>query len=113
MKLATATWIAGSGLFAGAVALAIHQQGSYVIASTICGRAHLPQALLTAFSVGILVLAGLVSWRRFRRSAPALAEEHNGSRRFLAVVAALCAALFLFAVLLQASAALFLPACVG
>jgi quinol-cytochrome oxidoreductase complex cytochrome b subunit len=115
MKSVVATWAAAAGLFAGAAALALHQQGDFVIASTLCGREYVAFVLSTLVSTGVLIFAGVVSWHDFRRSRPNSTENRETGlpRQFLALVATLSAVLFLFAVLLQASAVLFLPACVG
>jgi hypothetical protein len=106
-----ASWSA-AGLFAGTSAWALHQQAGYLFASWACARAPADIWLSGSFAV-LLLLAGAVLSALAWRSAGGLADEAARPRRFLAVVALMIGALFLFALLLQMAAALFLPGCVG
>lgn len=107
---------AGAALFAGAAAWTLQQQGGYVIASWVCHYDIGPIWLLTAMAFALLIGGGWLSWQALR---PLLSDvQVNESevwrpRRFLSLVALMGALLFLFAILMQAGAALFLPGCVG
>jgi hypothetical protein len=109
--------LAGAALFAGAAAWALQQQAGYIAASWVCGAgAARPIWLLTLFSLILLLAGSLLSWRAIR---PLLNGGHiKGSdfwrpRRFLSLVSLMAALLFLFTVLMQAAAVLFLPGCLG
>jgi hypothetical protein len=109
--------LAGTALFAGAAAWALQQQGGYIVASWLCGNAAtVPVWLLTFTAFVLLAGGGWLSWQALR---PLLSDIRvNASdlwrpRRFLSLVALMAALLFLFTILMQAAAALFLPGCVG
>ncbi len=109
--------LAGAALFAGAAAWTLQQQAGYVAASWICGpAAKLPVWLLTLAAVGLLLAGGWLSWQALR---PLLGDIRVAEsdvwrpRRFLSLVALMAALLFLFAIILQAGAAIFLPGCIG
>jgi hypothetical protein len=108
--------LAGAALFAGAVAWTLQQQGAYVAVSWICGpAASRPVWLFTAAALATLAIGTWASWHTWRRS-PAIGSETSDvlrPRRFLGLVSLGAALLFLFAILLQAGAALFLPGCLG
>jgi hypothetical protein len=112
MKARFLASFSGVGLFAGAGAWALHQQAGINLASWSC--AHASQGVWTSGAVAALLLllgAGL-SWTAvlaLRSTAPA--DGHP--RRMIALVALMASALFLFAIALQVSAALFLPGCAG
>ena len=94
-----------AGLVIGFIALgAVHQFGSDGVFSDC--QAASPGPLLIVAVLGLLVCAGsgLVSWRSARGSS-------NESRRVVAIVSVGSAALFVFAILLAAIAALILPPC--
>ena len=75
-----------------------------------------PIWLLTAIAFIVLASGGWLSWQGLR---PILLDDgvDNSAvwrpRRFISLVALMAALLFLFAILMQAAAALFLPGCVG
>jgi hypothetical protein len=64
-----------------------------------------------------LVITGAGGWLSWRALQPLLSDIRVGEsdlwrpRRFLALVALMAGLLFLFAILMQAAAALFLPGC--
>jgi hypothetical protein len=100
-----------AALFAGALAWAVHQQTGYLIASWACERPA--QAIWLTGVVALLMLVGgaalsIIALRRLSGGT-----EGNRPRRFLAQVSIMMALVFLFALALQAAAALFLPGCVG
>jgi hypothetical protein len=109
--------LAGAALFAGAAAWALQQQAGYVAVSWVCGPAAAgPVWLLTAVAVLILALGGWGSWQGLQAllgDSGVEASDLLRPRRFLGAVALMAALLFLFTILLQAAAALFLPGCVG
>ena len=114
---ATGIHMAGAALFAGAAAWTLQQQGGYVAASWLCGNAGKPAVWLFTLAALLLLAAGAwLSWGALR---PLLYDSRTAEsdiwrpRRFLSLVALLVALLFLFAVLMQAAAAFFLPGCVG
>jgi hypothetical protein len=114
---AVAVHLAGAALFAGAAAWAVQQQAGYVVASWICGAgAGPPVWILTAVSLVLLLAGGWVSWQALK---PLLTDNRIEAsdlwrpRRFLGLVALMAALLFLFTILLQAAAAVFLPGCLG
>jgi hypothetical protein len=109
----TSVLVAGAGLFMGAGAWALHQQTSYIIASWRCGTAAGNLWIVSAAALFVLAASIWLSWGALRAlvidSSPNTVFRRP--RRFLAVVGLLAALLFLFAIFLQASAALFLPGC--
>lgn len=111
MSRRAAGFMSGAGLFAGATAWALHQQAAYITASWSCGTNAAPRIWLSSVAGLVVLLAGLflsvVALRR--RGLP----EKVRPRRFLAVIGILGALLFLFALVLQAAAAFFLPGCIG
>lgn len=108
--------LVGAALFAGAAAWTLQQQAGYIAVSWICGSsARAPVWVLTVAALVLLTAGVWLTWRPWR---PLLTAGSEGSdflrpRRFLGLVALMAAALFLFTILLQASAAMFLPGCVG
>jgi len=114
---ATSIHLSGAALFAGAAAWTLQQQGGYVAASWMCGNLGKPAVwLFTLVALLVLVAGTWLSWRSLR---PLLHDSRTDEsdiwrpRRFLSLVSLLVALLFLFAVLMQAAAAFFLPGCVG
>jgi hypothetical protein len=109
--------LAGAALFAGAAAWTLQQQAGYVAVSWVCGPAAAgPVWLLTAVAVLLLAVGGWVSWQGLRSligDGGVEASDLLRPRRFLSLVALMAGLLFLFTILLQAGAALFLPGCVG
>lgn len=114
---AVAFHLAGAALFAGAAAWALQQQGGYVAASWACSSgATRPIWILTALAAALLAVGGWFSWKVLRnvpRNGGALQSDLWRPRHFLSLVALMAALLFLFTILLQAAAALFLPGCIG
>jgi hypothetical protein len=105
--------LSGAGLFAGAAAWALHQQTGVIIASWACGEAASGIWIGGAIA-GLLLLAGAAMSGLGLRGAWVGAPEHIARpRRFLAIVALMASALFLFALLLQVAASFFLPGCLG
>jgi hypothetical protein len=109
-----AVHVAGAGLFAGAAAWAMHQQGGYIIAAWACGTATRNLWLVGAAALILLTVGAWLSWRALQSSAIDHANNTDSlrPRTFLALIGLLAALLFLFAVFLQASATLFLPGCI-
>jgi hypothetical protein len=118
MKAARITaHLAGAGLFAGAVAWALHQQIQYVLAALFCGRPS-PASLwmVSAVAIAIVLFGTVLSWLTIRAFAGETQDEtgdYYRPRRFLAIVAFMAAALFLFAIMLQLAATFYLPLCTG
>jgi hypothetical protein len=105
--------LAGAGLFAGVVAWALLQQAGIVMASWACQSAARGIWLSGAAALIVLLLGALASALALR-AAPDDASGHAPRpRHFLAIVALMGAALFLFAIALQVAAPLFLPGCIG
>ena len=108
--------LAGAALFAGAAAWVLQQQAGYVIASWACHYDVEPIWLLMAIGFVLLLAGGWFSWQAlcpFPDATLIAGSDVWRPRRFMAVVALMGALLFLFAILMQAAAALFLPGCVG
>ena len=108
--------LAGAGLFAGAAAWSLHQQSDYIIASWVCGGAGAKLWLAGAVALILLLGGAWLSWHALRSLAAdsdAMNTDPLRPRHFLAMVSVLAAVLFLFAIFLQAGAALFLPGCIG
>ena len=106
----------GAALFAGAGAWTLQQQAGYVTVSWVCGPAASgPVWLITAAAVVFLVLGTWFTWRPLRLLLTSDSEDSGRlrPRRFLGLIAIMAAALFLFTILLRASAALLLPGCLG
>lgn len=102
--------LTGAGLFTAAMAWAFHQQAGYLFASWSCSRA--PVGIWITGAIALLILSvGMVLSNLARHSA--VAVEMARPRRFLGLISLMATALFLFALLLQAAAALFLPGCAG
>src|SRR3569833_1845202 len=115
-RAALGTLLAGAALFAGSAAWVLQQQAGYVIASWACHYDVGPIWLLTMIGFVLLLAGGWFSWQALRSfpDAPLIAASDVWRpRRFMAVVALMGALLFLFAILMQAAAAVFLPGCVG
>lgn len=115
MKTRTLTALSGAGLFAAAVAWALHQQVDYVFASLACKHGAAMMWCVTALALVLLAAgaaAALCALRSGEASDPETGEILR-PRKFLASVSMLAVLLFSFAVFLQASATLFLPSCVG
>lgn len=118
MKAARITaHLAGGGLFAGAVAWGLHQQVQYVLGSLFCGHSSSAALwIVTAAALAVLVAGALASWfvlRSFAAEKDVERQDGFRARRFLANLALMGAALFLFAIVLQAVAVLYLPLCTG
>ena len=106
--------LTAAALFAGAAAWAFHQQTGYVIAAFACGGGHLSIWAVTALALVVLGAGALASFAALRGGAGEPEAAAGGQpRRFLAMVGLMAAGLFLFAILLQAAAALILPPCMG
>lgn len=106
--------LAGAGLFTGACAWALHQQVGYILASWACHEAAGAIWLSGAVAVILLLGGAVLSGQGWRAAcADRAPEEPARPRRFIATVALMASALFLFAMLLQIAAAFFLPGCVG
>ncbi len=100
-------------LFAAAAAWALHQQAGYVLKGALTGGSAAPGIWISAAGAfSILFIGGLLSLIALRSRLTDAAEKAR-PRRFLARVGVMAAALFLFAVALQAGAAFCLPGCVG
>jgi hypothetical protein len=113
-RAATGIHLASAALFAGAAAWFLQQQAGYVIASWACHYDVEPIWLLTAVGFVLLLTGGWFSWQALRPDTATNAHSDIWRpRRFMALVALMGALLFLFAILMQAAAALFLPGCVG
>jgi hypothetical protein len=106
--------LCGAGLFASAIAWALHQQAGIIVASWACGKAA-SGIWLSALVAGLLLLGGAILSGLALQAArgPKLAADVARPRRFLASVSLMASALFFFALALQAVAPLFLPGCVG
>ena len=108
--------LASAALFAGAAAWALQQQGGYVIASWACGY---DIGSIWSLTLAALLIVGAGGWLSWRALQPLLSDTGVRDsdlwrpRRFLSMVALMAAFLFLFAILMQAAAALFLPGCTG
>lgn len=113
---AMAVHLAGAALFAAAAAWTLQQQAGYVIASWRCGYDIAPIWLLTAIAFLMLGFGGWLSWRALRPlldQSSASRTDFWRPRQFLSMVGYMAILLFLFAILMQAGAAFFLPGCVG
>jgi hypothetical protein len=99
-------------LFGGAAAWALHQQAGMILASWSCANA--PQGIWISAGLAFLVLffGAALSWH-FLRAGSTSPSGAGQPHRFLAKIALMAGALFFFAIILQASAALFLPGCAG
>lgn len=106
--------LAGAGLFAGAAAWAVHQQAGYIISTRLCQSAEPWSAVLTAGVLVLLAGGAAISWLALRRRPQSGrgAADTVRPRRFMATVSLMGAALFGFAIALQASAHLFIAPCV-
>ena len=105
--------LAAAGLLVGAVAWSLHQQISYVAASWMCGSDTVPMLIFFGLATALLIGGAWLS-RRARSSLSTDDHETGESgrpRHFLVAVSFLGAALFFFAISLQAGAAFFLPGC--
>ena len=108
--------LASAALFAGAAAWTLQQQAGYVIASWSCRFDIAPIWALTAAAFVLLAVGGWLSWQALRPLVSDIRVNESDvwrPRRFISLVSLMAALLFLFAILMQAAAALFLPGCVG
>ncbi len=111
MKSVHIASFAGAGLFAGAFAWALHQQTGYILASMVCSKSSYAIWAVSALGVSLLLCGALISWRAMRQKEDGPADNVVRPRKFIASVGLMACLLFLFAILLQASALLFLPSC--
>lgn len=114
--MTTRSWasLAGIGLFTGVTAWALHQQAGYILASWACEKAAAGIWMVGAFAIVTLLAGAILSWRAWQSTnADGLHENAARPRRFLAMVALMASALFLFGLFLQMAGPLFLPGCVG
>jgi hypothetical protein len=109
--------VAGAGLFTGAAAWGFHQQLQYVLAALLCRNDAIARMwIVSAIALLIVILGGLLSWAAIRSFASETgfeAQDGLRARHFMAGVGTMGALIFLFAVVLQAIALLFLPVCTG
>lgn len=108
--------LAGAALFAGAAAWTLQQLEGFVIASWVCQYDLGPIWFLTSMAFIILIAGSWFSWQALRPLLSDVRVDNSDlwrPRRFMSLVALMGALLFLFAILMQAAAALFLPGCVG
>jgi hypothetical protein len=110
---ARSTAFASAALFSAAAAWALHQQTGYLFASLVCGPGR---GLIWVVTALVVVLMGAGAWLSWRIVAPARRDASEPSsraapRRFLAMVGLMAGGVFLFAITLQACAALILPPC--
>jgi hypothetical protein len=114
--MTTRSWasLAGIGLFTGVIAWALHQQAGYILASWACEKAAVGIWVVGALAIVMLLAGAVLSWCGWRSAnVGGLHENAARPRRFLAIVALMASALFLFGLLLQMAGPLFLPGCVG
>jgi formate hydrogenlyase subunit 3/multisubunit Na+/H+ antiporter MnhD subunit len=70
--------------------------------------------MVGALAIVMLLAGAVLSWCGWRSAnVGGLHENAARPRRFLAIVALMASALFLFGLLLQMAVPLFLPGCVG
>ncbi|HTL15388.1 MAG TPA: hypothetical protein VL251_09880 [Thermomonas sp.] len=110
-------------LFLAPAAFAVQLLAAYVIASRTCSQGGSPQVLLLLIHAAAALAAGigfgfaLASWRRTRNEKPGDAGEAidrgDGRTRFLALCGLYGSVVFLIAVLVDASAVVFLGICPG
>jgi hypothetical protein len=102
---------ASAGIFLGALAWAVHQQTGYILASMVC--AERPYAIWATTLLALVIILGGASMSRCVLSKEQRVEASGQSppRKLLAIVGMMASLLFLFTILLQASALLFLPSC--
>jgi hypothetical protein len=108
------TGLAAAALFSAAAAWALHQKVGYLIASFACGRRGEQVWIVTGLALLILGAGALTSWSVFANRPPQADDgpsEPAAPRRFLATVGLMSGGVFLFAIALQACAAVFLPPC--
>jgi hypothetical protein len=105
--------LAGAGLFAGVAAWGVHQEAGIVMASWACQSAARGIWLSGAAALIVLLLGALLSGLAWRAAPDDESGHAARPRHFLAIVALMGAALFLFAIGLQVAAPLFLPGCIG
>lgn len=111
MRDALAPW---SGLAAGTLGWALtHQIGSDSIQDD-CSVGHPLFVLGVAIAGAIILAAGAwLSYRLWHGSDAADDQPFAGSRRFIAGVSLMAAAIFLMAIVLQTLAAFIIPACLA
>jgi hypothetical protein len=106
--------LAGGALFASAIAWAVHQQASYIVAGRACSASAWPFVVIAIVCVAVLASGVVFSWLALRSRAPDDDPLINPARprRFIATVGLMGAALFLFAIALQVCAEIMLAPCV-
>jgi hypothetical protein len=105
---------ASAGFFIAPSAWALHQQLGYMLVPVSCHARIMIVPLVTLIAAALALAGGWLSWRpaRWRETAaPSASEGGAHLLRFLANLSLLFTALFLFAILLQGTATLFLNGC--
>jgi hypothetical protein len=106
--------LAGVGLFTAVAAWALHQQAGYLLASWACEKAAIGIWISGLLAVLLLLAGAILSSLSFKRTQRgSLPQTAPRPRWFMAIIALMASALFLFALILQMAAPFFLPGCVG
>jgi hypothetical protein len=98
-----------TGLFAGAIAWALHHQLGSDLDFWDCTRGGPVLVVSLGLACGLLALAG--GWFSWSARGPAGEDQRPDTRTFAAGVGAMGAGVFLLAILLQTAASLFVPGC--
>lgn len=102
-----------SGLYVSPAAWLLSTQLNYMLPGLTC-RTGLPLVLIAGLVLALAsALSGLLSWRAWsaRGRPEPFGQDENRPHGFLALIGSATAALFTIAILLHASANLFLTGC--
>jgi hypothetical protein len=104
------------GLLVPPFAALTHVALGYPVEHTACAlQSLLPFHLLTAILLGLVIICGIVSlreWRRNGATVPGEGPPPHGTRRLMALMGLLGAALFAFIIVVQWLPVTMLPPCV-
>jgi hypothetical protein len=108
---ATSRSYPAAGIFAGATAWFVNTAGNYALAGQLCGWWPPPVPLVSALTLAIAILGGMLSWNALRRTEAMPAESGGTPSRLLAGVGVMSAALFAAVILIQGAAGLVFDGC--
>jgi hypothetical protein len=111
MRGAIAHGVSWAGLLAGPLAWAASFQTGYLLVPDTCAERVFGIVLVSLAGIAVCLAGGFLSWRAWTRLRPTHAPNLADPYRFLAGLSASSAALFGFAILLQAIASLMFQGC--
>lgn len=105
--------LSSAGLFLAAIVWGAHQMLAYLVASWACNGATTALKLAAVAAVFGVLIGGWLTLRAMDalRATYQASAQSRRTRTFLAHISLMAVLLFLFAIVLQVAAVLFLPGC--